>query len=111
MFPTLRRCGYNSDRPTPRRSPIMRWERLPNGAWVRSTCLTCTGARSLTTADGTVTTTVYDETIPVGETVPIGLPLIETMTAPDALTATRISDQSGADRGGVDRDLHRGHPR
>lgn len=35
--------------------------------------------------DGTTTVTEYDETAPVGSTLPIGLPVAETTTAPDGL--------------------------
>ena len=42
---------------------------------------------SRTAADGTVTATTYDEHVPAGGVLPVGLPLVETVTTPDGLVA------------------------
>jgi RHS repeat-associated protein len=42
---------------------------------------------SRTAPDGTTTTTVYDDVVPPGKTIPIGLPVLTTTTAPDGLTS------------------------
>ena len=42
---------------------------------------------SQTAADGTITATVYDGQVPVGGVLPVGLPVTETVTAPDGLVA------------------------
>jgi len=43
-----------------------------------------------TSVDGTRTATVYDETLPAGRRVPIGLPVEETVTAPDGLVRRTV---------------------
>ena len=40
-----------------------------------------------TAADGTVTTTTYDDTVPEGGVVPVGLPVLERTVAADGLVA------------------------
>ncbi|KAA9108016.1 RHS repeat protein [Microbacterium rhizomatis] len=40
---------------------------------------------SHTSTDGAVTETTYDDTVPAGEVLPIGLPLTKTVTTPDGL--------------------------
>ncbi|KAA9108017.1 RHS repeat-associated core domain-containing protein [Microbacterium rhizomatis] len=42
---------------------------------------------SHTSADGSVTETTYDQTIPAGGVLPIGLPVSETVTTPDGLVS------------------------
>lgn len=50
--------------------------------------------------DGTVTTTEYDEEVPDGRRLPVGLPLVERVVAPDGHTSTTVhtlnSDRTAA---------------
>jgi RHS repeat-associated protein len=54
---------------------------------------------ALTAADGTRTTTVYDDEVPEGGELPIGLPVSQTVTAPDGLVAETRREMNDARTG------------